>query len=96
VLFGVSRPAGCRVQLVCTGTAFFVHLPVRPLLLSPTACRYFAPPTPYRPVLAGVFRYNREIEHLIKILKEAVADDENESELYYRPIMYYLNRQFEN
>jgi len=30
-------------------------------------------------VLAGIFQHNREIKHLIKILKEAAADDSNKN-----------------
>jgi len=30
-------------------------------------------------VLVGIFQHNREIKHLMKILKEAAADDSNKN-----------------
>jgi len=59
VTFGSKRRASLHCSPILGHTASFMHPPVRPLVLSPTICRYFAPPTLHRPFRLPTYSASR-------------------------------------
>ena len=59
ITFGSKRRASLYYSPILEYIASFMHLLVRPLVLSPIICRYFALPIPYYPFYLPIYSVSR-------------------------------------